>query len=224
MGCGCTIKYSTYSWYLVTAIKYPTLHQFCGSSILGQSGCRSSFESGSRVLMTKNCQNLQLKKKNFLYQKSKFIWTSKLQEKPSATSKYQVSSLFFYLCEPCLLSWIRIRLSNADPDPADYNQCGSGNTLPYTTLLYYIPRCCPFALAGMAGPERHSRFSRQKSDTSLPYALILNSCKVIICIAKSFWKCCRFFSPWVSQIFWEAILLKLKPLNFVSLNVSTTFI
>jgi hypothetical protein len=93
-----------------------------GSSILGWIPIR--IQSGSRVLMTKNCKKFTAGKKiNFLRIKNYNLpsprppkRTSKLQKKPSALKKEHIGLqnmkflIFFYFCGSSLPSWIRFRI------------------------------------------------------------------------------------------------------------------
>jgi hypothetical protein len=61
------------------------------------------------------------------------------QKKTSSTSKFELSSLLWVIWP----FWIRIRIriTNADPDPADQNECGSGSATIvfwWTTLFVIV--------------------------------------------------------------------------------------
>jgi len=49
---------------------------------------------------------------------------NQLQEMSSSLS-YTSDLNYLHFCGPVWPSWIRIRIPNADPDPADQNECGS---------------------------------------------------------------------------------------------------
>ncbi len=68
-------------------------------------------------------------KLHYIYARSPWR-TSKLQKSPQPSKKniqyfIQSNFPFFYFYGSLMLSWIRLRIPNADPDPADHNQCGT---------------------------------------------------------------------------------------------------
>jgi len=65
-------------------------------------------------LMTKNFKkSTDVKTFNILW-----IENFSPQKRTSSTLKHENSILFFYICGSFFPSWIRIRIQNADPDPA----------------------------------------------------------------------------------------------------------
>jgi hypothetical protein len=90
----------------------------CGRKCCG-SGSRISSESGSKLLMTKDCKKIQLKTylfdKIYLslppYRMSCSSYRRRLQ--PSKSDIYQ----FFYFYGSFLPSWIRFQSGISDPDP-----------------------------------------------------------------------------------------------------------
>ncbi len=67
------------------------------------------------------------------------LWWPKIGKKSSSLKREHLSLKnlnYLHFCGSFWPSWIRIRIPNADPDPADQNECGSGST----TLVIWMTK------------------------------------------------------------------------------------
>jgi hypothetical protein len=60
------------------------------------------------------------------------------QKRTYNNSELEFSSLLL-LCKSFWPSWIQIRIPNADPDPAEQNECGCGSTTRVTAYVLGSP-------------------------------------------------------------------------------------
>jgi hypothetical protein len=139
----CCCKKVLRSVFLFSSVVDPHWFQ-CGSGFGSRSRCR--------VLMTKNWKKCKAGKKIYIFlikNCSLLILrppyrTSNLKKKSSSLSSGHLAIQnmnflhFSQFSGSFWPSWIRICIPNVDPDPADYNECGSGSTTLYATNTLFV--------------------------------------------------------------------------------------